>query len=498
MYFFARGYFWYRAGRKTKSGEENPGNRFRGTEPGKGAGMAEEVMIKENKMGTQPLRSLLLSMSLPIMISMIVQALYNVVDSIFVAMIEEDALTAVSLAFPVQNLLIAVSVGTAVGINALLARYLGEKEYEKANAVAENGVFMGIVCYILFLIAGLTCITPFYRSQTSSANIISYGEDYLSIICIVSIGIFIQAIFEKLLQATGKTIYTMFTQGTGAIINIILDPILIFGHFGFPQMGVKGAAVATVIGQCVAGILAVFLNHRVNKEIRMKLKGFRPSLSVIGHIYMIAVPTIVMQAIGSVMVYGLNRILIVFSSTATAVFGVYFKLQSFIFMPVFGLNNGMVPIVAYNYGAGKKERVIKTIRLAALYGIGIMLAGSVIMHVFPRPLLLMFDASELMLQIGVPALRIISLCFGFAGYCIVIGSAFQALGHAWYSMFVSIARQLLVLLPVAYLLAQTGVLNMVWWSFPIAEFMSVGMTTFFLIKLYRKVISHIGEEKAGA
>ena len=455
--------------------------------------MANEVVMKENKMGTQPLGRLLISMSLPIMISMVVQALYNVVDSIFVAKIEEDALTAVSLAFPVQNLLIAVGVGTAVGVNAILARHLGEKEYEKANAVAENGVFMGFVCYLIFLIIGLTFVAPFYHSQTTSANIITYGEEYLSIVCIASLGVFIQVIYERLLQATGKTIYTMFTQGTGAIINIILDPILIFGLFGFPRMGVRGAAVATVVGQCVAGLLAVIFNEKVNKEIKITWKGFRPSLPVIGQIYMIAIPTIIMQAIGSLMVYGLNRILIVFTSTATAVFGVYFKLQSFIFMPVFGLNSGMVPVVAYNYGAAKKDRVIKTIRLAVYYGVGIMIVGTLIMHLLPTQLLMMFEASDLMLEIGVPALRIISLCFPFAGYCIVIGSAFQALGSAWYSMMVSIARQLLVLLPVAFLLAQTGVLNMVWWAFPIAELMSLAMTTFFLVKLYRKVISKIGE-----
>lgn len=453
----------------------------------------EEAVMKENKMGVMPENKLLLTMSLPMMISMLVQALYNIVDSIFVARIEEKALTAVSLAFPIQTLMIAVGVGTAVGINALLSRYLGEKEFEKADTVAKNGIFLAILSYLLFLLIGLFAVTFFYASQTDDPVINQYGVDYLTIICVASAGIFMQSTFEKLLQSTGKTFYAMITQGTGAIINIILDPILIFGYFGMPKMGVAGAAVATVIGQCVAAVMAIIMNIKVNTEIHINMKGFRPNGGVIRQIYVIGVPSIVMQAIGSVMTYGMNRILITFTDTATAVFGVYFKLQSFVFMPVFGLNNGLVSILAYNYGAGKRERVVKTYRLAVVYAVVIMAVGVVIMQCIPDRLLLLFDASEHMLSIGVPALRIISTCFVVAAFCIVTGSLFQALGYAWYSMVNSICRQLIVLLPAAYLLALTGVLQNVWWSFPIAEVMSAAVTVFFLVRIWKRVVSRIGE-----
>lgn len=448
---------------------------------------------QENKMGVMPVNKLLLSMSLPIMISMLVQALYNIVDSIFVARIEEKALTAVSLAFPIQTLMIAVGVGTAVGINALLSRFLGEKEFEKADTVAKNGIFLALVSYILFLCIGIFGVRIFYTSQTTDTVIINYGVEYLTIVCVASFGIFIQATFEKLLQSTGKTFYTMITQGTGAVINIILDPILIFGYFGMPKMGVAGAAVATVVGQCVAGMLAIIMNVKVNQEIHVGMKGFKPNGKVVKQIYMIGIPSIIMQAIGSVMTYGMNRILITFTDTATAVFGVYFKLQSFVFMPVFGLNNGMVPIIAYNYGAGNKERVVKTFKLSVCYAVAIMAAGVVIMQCIPDRLLLLFEASETMLDIGVPALRIISTCFVVAAFCIVTGSVFQALGYAWYSMINSICRQLVVLLPAAYLLALTGKLKNVWWSFPIAEVMSASVTVFFLARIWKRVISRIGE-----
>ena len=453
----------------------------------------EETIVKENKMGIMPVNKLLVTMSLPMMISMLVQALYNIVDSIFVARIEEKALTAVSLAFPIQTLMIAVGVGTAVGINALLSRFLGEKEFEKANTVAKNGIFLTVISYILFLCIGIFGVRIFYTSQTTDTVIINYGVEYLTIACVVSFGVFTQATFEKLLQSTGKTFYTMITQGTGAVINIILDPILIFGYFGMPKMGVAGAAVATVIGQCVAGILAVIMNGKVNKEIQIGMRGFKPDGKVVKQIYMIGVPSIIMQAIGSVMTYGMNRILITFTDTATAVFGVYFKLQSFVFMPVFGLNNGMVPIIAYNYGAGKRERVVKTFKLSVCYAVAIMAAGVVIMQCIPDRLLLLFEASETMLAIGMPALRIISTCFVVAAFCIVTGSVFQALGYAWYSMINSICRQLVVLLPAAYLLALTGELRNVWWSFPIAEMMSALVTVFFLVRIWKRVISRIGE-----
>lgn len=453
----------------------------------------EETRMQENKMGVLPVNRLLVTMSLPMMISMLVQALYNIVDSIFVARIEEKALTAVSLAFPIQTLMIAVGVGTSVGINALLSRFLGEKEFEKADDVAKNGIFLALLGYLLFLLIGIFGVRWFYGSQTDDAVINAYGVEYLTIICVASLGVFMQATYEKLLQSTGKTFYTMITQGTGAVINIILDPILIFGYFGMPKMGVAGAAVATVVGQCVAAVLAVIMNVRVNTEIHISMKGFRPSGRVIKQIYVIGIPSIIMQAIGSVMVYGMNRILIAFTDTATAVFGAYFKLQSFVFMPVFGLNNGLVPILAYNYGAGKKERVIKAFKLAVCYAVVIMAVGVVLMQCFPDRLLLLFDASETMLTIGVPALRIISTCFIVAAFCIVAGSLFQALGYAWYSMMNSICRQLVVLLPAAYLLSLTGKLQNVWWSFPIAEVTAAFVTVFFLVRIWRNVIAHIGE-----
>lgn len=451
-----------------------------------------EKNIKENKMGTMPIDKLIISMSLPIMISMLVQALYNIVDSIFVAKISEDALTAVSMAFPIQNLMIAVGAGTAVGVNALLARSLGEKDYGRVNKIAENAVFLAFLSYLAFLVIGLFMVEPFYRSQTDIESIITYGKEYMVVVCCFSFGIFAQLMFERMLQATGKTIYTMFTQGIGAIINIILDPVLIFGLLGMPKLGITGAAVATVIGQIAAGILAIIFNQLKNHEVRINMRGFRPSGQIIGMIYGIGVPSIVMQAIGSIMNYGMNVILISFSSTATAVFGVYFKLQSFVFMPTFGLNNGVIPIIAYNYGARNRSRVVKTIKHSIVYVMSILIIGLFIFQTIPGPLLKLFDASENMLGMGVPALRTISLSFILAGFCIACGSAFQALGKAVYSMVVSVARQLVVLLPAAYILAQFGNVNLVWWAFPIAELMSLAMTTFFMIKLNKKVISRIG------
>ena len=455
----------------------------------------QENKVQENKMGVMPIGKLIMSMSLPIMISMLVQALYNIVDSIFVARISENALTAVSMAFPIQNLMIAVGVGTAVGVNALLARSLGEKDFDKVNKVATNAVFLVVLSYLLFLVIGLFAVEPFFRSQTDIEEIIQYGKTYLTICSCASLGIFTQMMFERMLQATGKTIYSMYTQLVGAIINLILDPILIFGLFGIPAMGIAGAAVATVIGQLAAGAVAVILNYKKNPEVQVQLKGFKPDKAIIKQIYTIAVPSIIMQSIGSVMNYGMNRILLSFTSTATAVFGVYFKLQSFIFMPVFGLNNGTIPIIAYNYGAGKRDRVIKTMKLTALYGVSILTVGMLLFQVFTVPFLELFDASETMIAIGVPALRIISISFPLAGACIAMGSSFQAMGRATYSMLTSVARQLLVLLPVAYALSRLGDVNLVWWSYPVAEIMSAVMTAIFLVKLNREVISKIGHAK---
>lgn len=448
-------------------------------------------MKQENKMGVMPIDKLLLSMSLPIMISMLVQALYNIVDSIFVSQVNEYALRAVSLAFPVQSLMIAVAVGTAVGINAFLSKTLGEKEFEKANVIAANGIFIAGVSYLVFALVGIFVSEPFFASQTDIPEVREYGVTYLTICCVVSLGIFMQTTFERLLQATGKTIYTMITQGMGAIINLILDPILIFGYLGAPRMGVAGAAAATVIGQMAAAVLAVFFNLKFNHEIQISLKGFRPNGHLIGQIYKVGVPSIVVQAIGSVMTYGMNLILSSFGAAQT-VFGIYFKLQSFIFMPVFGLNNGMVPIIAYNYGAGKRERVIQTVKSSIRYAVGIMFAGLLVMEIFPAQLIGFFNATQELLEIGIPALRTICLSFLFAGYCVVVTSVFQALGNGVYSMVVSVARQLFVLLPVAKLLSLSGNVNLIWWAFPIAELMSLSLCTFFLFRINKKIISHIG------
>lgn len=440
---------------------------------------------QENKMGVMPIPKLLISMSLPMIMSMLVQALYNVVDSMFVAQLNENALTAVSLAFPIQNLMIAVAAGTGVGINALLSKSLGEKKFETANTIAKNGILLGILSSLVFAILGLLGSRLFFEIQTKDAQIIEYGTQYMSVITIVSFGLFLQITFERLLQSTGKTIFNMITQGMGAIINIILDPILIFGWFGLPAMGVTGAAVATVIGQIFAALLGLFFNYKFNKEIHVSFKGFKPCKETIGNIYKIGVPSIIMQSIGSLTTFGINNILLMFSSTAATVFGVYFKLQSFVFMPVFGLTNGMIPIVAYNYGAQNKKRIYQTIKLSAIIAVGIMLVGLTIFQLFPQTLLGLFEASDHMLKIGVPALRTISLSFVFAGFGIVSSCVFQALGNGVYSMFISLTRQIVVILPVAFIFAKLFGLNMVWFAYPIAEVVSVFMCIFMLRRILK-------------
>ena len=452
--------------------------------------------IAENKMGTMPVGRLVLNMSLPMMISMLVQALYNIVDSVFVAMLSENALTAVSMAFPLQTLLIAVGAGTGVGMNALLSKSLGEKNFKKADRTASNAAFLYGLSYLVFLILGFTVVKPFYASQVHNADpeILKFGIEYLSTVMIFSFGLLGQFFFERLLTSTGKTIFSMTSQLCGAITNIILDPILIFGLFGAPKMGVTGAAVATVIGQCVACIVAGICNHKFNHEVRLSFRGFRPDLKIIGHIYAVGIPSIIMQSISSIMTYCMNLILVQFTVTATAVFGVYFKLQSFFFMPVFGLNNGITPIIAYNYGARNKKRIIRTIQLSVLIAISIMLIGLIIFQTLPDFLLRnLFDASENMLAIGVPALRIISLSFLFAGYCIIAGSVFQALGNGIYSLIVSAARQLFVILPVAYTFARLFGLSAIWWAIPIAEIVSVILSTILLRHIYLQKIKPLDE-----
>lgn len=446
------------------------------------------VMPAENKMGVMPINRLLFTMSLPMILSMLVQALYNVIDSIFVAQIGETALAAVSLAFPVQNLIIAVSVGTGVGVNALLSRSLGEKNQENANLAAVNGLFIFFLSYLLFAVFGLFFTRIYFTVQTSNLEIIEQGTIYLSVCSTFSFGIFLEIALERIMQSTGRTIYNMITQGLGAIINIILDPILIFGLFGFPRMGILGAAVATVIGQIIAMLLLLYFNLTRNTDVNLNMRRFRPNPAIIAEIYKVGLPSIIMQSISSVMTFGVNKILLLFSETAVSVFGIYFKLQSFIFMPVFGLNNAMVPIVAYNYGAARKDRIMKTIRSSVTAAVVIMLAGLAIFQIFPEQLFYLFDASEHMMEIGVPALRIISLSFLFAGYCIVIGSVFQALGNGVYSLITSAARQLVCILPAAYFFAATFGLHAVWYAFPLAEIISVLLTTILFRRIYQKKI----------
>lgn len=447
--------------------------------------MPEET-LRENKMGTMPENQLLLSMAVPMMISMLVQALYNIVDSIFVSRICEDALTAVSMAFPWQNIIIAIAVGFGVGINALLSRALGQKNAERVNQVAVNGLLLAGLSYLLVLVAGLLGIRAYMRTQTDIESIVNYGITYLNICILCSFGVFVEITFERFLQATGRTVYSMITQLAGALTNIILDPILIFGLLGFPKLGIAGAAWATVIGQCVGAVVAVTLNHFKNPEVHLRLRHIRPNGRLMGEITAISIPSIIMSCISSLTCFVMNMILIAYSSTAVAVFGVYFKLQSFVFMPVFGLNNGMVPIIAYNYGAQKPERIHKTIRLGMAYAVAIMAVGLLVFQLIPKQLLLMFDASDAMLGIGAPALRIMSLAFVFAGVGIASSSACQAFGYSVYSMLISIARQIVVLIPAAYLLSLTGVLRSIWFAFPIAEIVSLFLSLFFLRTTLKK------------
>lgn len=450
----------------------------------------------ENKMGVMPVNRLLISMSIPMMISMLVQALYNVVDSMFVSRISESALTAVSLAFPAQNLMIAVGIGTGVGVNALLSKSLGERNLERASGAARNAVFLAACSYLAFALLGICFTRTFFLMQTDIQEIVDYGTQYLTVCLVCSFGFFTQVMYEKLLQSTGRTFYSMITQATGAVINIVLDPIMIFGLFGFPRLGVTGAAVATVSGQIVGALLAIYFNSRKNPELSMSFKGFRPSAHIIRRIYSVGVPSIIMASIGSVMTFGMNKILIAFSATATAVFGVYFKLQSFVFMPVFGLNNGMVPIVSYNYGAASLPRVKRTIKLTICTAMAIMAVGCLIFQLFPQQLLMFFNASEEMLSIGSVALRIISVSFVLAGFDIIAGSVCQAIGNPLYSLITSVCRQLVVLLPVAWLLSHTGVLTLVWLAFPISELVSLVLSAIFLRRTMRAVAERIGSRAA--
>ena len=458
---------------------------------------------KENKMGVMPVKQLIISMALPMMISMMVQALYNVVDSIFVARLGQDALSAVTYAFPLQNLMIAVGSGTGVGMNALLSRSLGEKRFDRSDAAANMGVFLtfcSFIAFLLFSIFGshwaLSVQLKSSADTAAAAEIIKNGHAYLSIVTGMSLGLFFQMNFERLLQSTGRTQLSMISQTTGAIINIIFDPIMIFGLFGFPKLGVAGAAYATVLGQSIAAILGLIMNLKFNPDIHLSWKSIlKPQGDIIKQIYFVGVPSILMMSIGSIMTYGMNMIMTVFSTTATAVFGVYFKLQSFFFMPVFGLNNGLIPVLAYNYGARRKDRIDEALKFSFSVAIGIMLLGTLIMHVFPAQLLRLFNADAAMLEIGVPAQRIISLCFPLAAMGIISGSIFQAFSQSIYSLIISLGRQLVVLLPAAWLLTQTGNVTNVWWAFPIAEGVSVVLSFIFFRKIYGSVVKPLEEKK---
>lgn len=444
-------------------------------------------------MGVMPVGKLLITMSAPMILSMLVQALYNIVDSIFVSWISEDALTAVSLAFPIQNLMIAFAVGTGVGMGALVSRHLGEKDFERANKIAINGIWLFFFTAVFFAITIRAIAKPFFEVMTDITSIREYGTTYTSIIGMLCFGVFFQVGFERLLVSTGKTALSMTTQIIGAVTNIIMDPLLIFGIGPFPALGVAGAAYATIFGQTLGTVTAIIFNLKLNKELHLSFVKYRLSGEAIRSIYAIGVPSIIMAAIGSVMTFGLNKILLAFSSTAAAVFGVYFKLQSFVFMPIFGLNNGMVPIVAYNYGAAKPDRIKRTMLYAGIGAVSIMGIGMLIFNVFPVQLLAMFHASDNMTGMGVIALRIISTHFMIAGVSIICSSSFQALGHGFYSMIISIMRQLIVLLPAAYILAKVGGLNAVWWSFPIAEVASLLMCLIIMRKILREQIEPLYE-----
>ena len=450
-----------------------------------------QQMTTENKMGTMPVGKLLIQISLPIMISMFVQALYNIVDSIFVAKLSTDALTAVSLAFPIQNLMISAGVGTGVGINALLSMRLGQKNYKAVTQTALNGIFLVIITIVLFIILGITIPHAYLKSQTSNMQIVELGTDYLEICMIFCFGLFLAITFERLLQSTGRTVLSMISQLAGAITNIILDPVMIFGLLGFPAMGIKGAAWATVIGQITGALISIILNIKINKEINFNPKGFKPQSKIIIDIYKVGIPSILLGSIGSVLTYLLNLILGAFSTVAIAVYGVYFKLQSFVFMPVFGLNNGIVPIVAYNFGAKYKKRIIDSIKMCAVVALIIMGVGTLIFEVFPSQLLAMFSPNEEMLEIGIPALRIIAIHFPIAAVGITFTSVFQAFGRGFLSMSVSFIRQIFALLPSAWLLSLTGNINNIWWAFVIAELFSLIACIFAMKNVYKTQIKQL-------
>ena len=455
--------------------------------------------LRENKMGVMPVGKLLLNMAIPMIISMLVQAFYNVVDSVYVSRVSESAVTALSLAFPVQNMQIGFAIGIGVGVNSLLSKSLGEGNRDKANRTAGNGVFLALIAVAVFMLFGFFGTRPYYEMQSDVAETVEGGIAYSSICCIFTLGVFVEILGERLLQATGRTVHTMITQGTGAIVNIILDPIFIFGYFGIPAMGVAGAAVATVIGQWIAAALAMIFNLKYNPDVQLGLKYMKPDWKVIRQILTVGVPTIIMNSIGSIMNFGMNQVLLGFKTvgeTAAGVFGIYFKLQSFFFMPLFGINNATISIIAFNYGAKKPDRIVKTLKIACGIALGLMIVGFLAFQLIPELLLALFNPSDSFLEIGCSALRIISWCFPVAAICISLGASFQALGNGIYSTITSLCRQLIVLLPVAYLLSLSGDVHLVWWSFPIAEVVSLTATVIFFVKIFRDKVQPIMTEQA--
>lgn len=452
--------------------------------------------LKENKMGVMPVTPLLLNMSLPIMFSMLVMAFYNIVDSVFVSHVDAEAksLSAISMAFPIQTLMIAMAIGTAVGVNAVLAMKLGAKDYDSVNKTAENGLFLALCNFIVFLIVGVFFVKPYLASQTSDTKIIGYGVDYLSIVLIGSFSLFVTIMSDRILQATGRTFYTMITQLIGAVTNIILDPILIFGLGPFPRMEMAGAALATVIGQILSATASIIFNLKKNPDVNINFRGFRPDIKIIQQIYRIGLPSILLQSINSVTSYGMNLILKSFGAAADvaiAVYGIYFKLNSFVFMPVFGLTTGMVPIVSYNFGARKKDRILKTIKSTLFIALGIMSVGIALFELIPGTLLKIFNAQDELMEIGIDAMRIIAPSFFGAAIAITISSCLQALGKAFNSMIVSFVRQIVVLLPVAFFLSKTGILSNVWYCFLVAEVFAIALSCYFFFRLKKKVIDVI-------
>ena len=444
--------------------------------------------LPENKMGVMPIGKLLINMALPMIISMLVQALYNVVDSIYVSQISENAVTALSLAFPIQNLQIGFAVGIGVGVNALLSKSLGQKDQENANFAAGNGAVIMVIATVVFMIFGVVGVEPFFRIQTDVPATLEASITYTRICSIGCLGVFISILCERLLQSTGRTIYTMITQSMGAIINIILDPILIHGQLGLPAMGIAGAAWATIIGQWSSAILGIIFNLTCNPEVHLHPKYFRLRGKTVAPILTVGIPSVVMNGIGSVMTFGMNQILQGFRETATSVFGVYFKLQSFFFMPLFGLNNATISIIAYNYGARKPDRIMKTLKISSISALTLMITGMLIFQFAPELLLSMFNPSQDFMTMGCAALRTISFAFPIAAVCIALSASFQALGNGIYSTIISLARQLIVLLPAAYLLSLSGDVNLVWWSYPIAEIISGALTFYFFLRIYRQRI----------